>query len=458
MGRRPLQGMSDEAILAAKLNFGSFSAISQGEKFSPTMAELLRGLLADKLAERWTVRNLDMWMLGQYFNPVLPVLPQRATRPIRFGGGEHISKPGLGHAMAWHWDEAVDFVDSGQLESWLQRGFNDEKAAEPLALIRGLAYTHGAAGSVKHRAVSRMIEFMGPSLPVCYKSIRVSVNALGTMLASVIDQAPVRTEFAELLRGRLSQGWLDQQPKSPGVVSLRRVLDTLDPLIDRPGPGFSIERALYELEPMTPCRSDLIADFCVIQLRDLLPAIDAALPAAASGTLPMDRHIAAFIAARIGRGVERELNALANMADQVAYRLGVLRLIAAVHSVHRGDNELPRLGETIAEMLMPVIDGFHRLKSRDELRNKVKHLAGKSDFQQLGDLLDDEGPTRQIDARGFAEAQRTYSALEKEAQWLEAGGLTHPALIEASARMSGAVTSSLLASAILAGFAVMMAM
>jgi hypothetical protein len=30
MGRRPLQGMSDEAILAAKINLGSFSAMSQG--------------------------------------------------------------------------------------------------------------------------------------------------------------------------------------------------------------------------------------------------------------------------------------------------------------------------------------------------------------------------------------------------------------------------------------------
>jgi len=456
IGRRPLQNFSDEAVVAVKINFGSFSALSEGQKFSSTMAELLRGLLSDKVSDRWTMRNLDMWMLGQYFNPVLPVLPQRATRPIRFGGGEHISKPALAHAMAWHWDEAVEFVDSGQLESWLQRGFNDEKAAEPLAQIRGLAHAYGAAGSVKHRTVSRMIQFMGPVLPISYKSIRVHPAALGTMLAAVIGQAPLRTEFAELLRGRLAQGWLDQQPKmTPGLMALRRALDTLDPLIDRPGPGFSIERALYELDPETPCRSDLIADFCVTRIGDLLPAIDAALPGADAGTLPMDRHIAAFIAARIGRGVERELNALANMADQTTYRLGILRLLAAVHNVHP-NHDLPRLGATIAEMLMPAIESFHKLKSRDEIRNKVKQLAAKSDFQQIAELLDDEGVTRQIDDRGFLEAQQSYVALEQEAKWLEDGGLTDPALIQASARASAAVTSALLASAMLAGFAVLM--
>ena len=457
MGRRPLQGLSDEAVLAAKINLGSFSAMSQGEKFSPTMAELLRGLLSDKVAERWTVRNIDMWMLGQYFNPVLPVLPQRATRPIRFGGGEHLSKPAIANAMAWHWDEAIDFVDSGQLDAWLARGFNDEKISQPLQQLRGLAFSYGPGGGVKHRTVSRMIEFMGQTLPVCYKSIRVNVMALGPMLASVIDQGPLRSEFAELLRGRLPQGWLEQQPKmTPDLAQLRRTLDSLEPLIDRPGPGYSIERALYELEPLSPCRSELIADYCVTHLRDLLPAIDAALPGLAAGTLPMDRHIAAFIAARIGRSVDRELNALANMADQVAYRLGVLRLLAAVHNVHT-NHDLPRLGEALAEMLTPVIDSFHRLKSRDELRAKVKQFAGKAAFQELADLLDEEGPTRQIDQRGFLEAQHHYAALEQEAQWLENGGLTNPALVQASARMSAAVTSALLASAVLAGFAVMMA-
>jgi hypothetical protein len=449
-----MQNMTDEQIVAAKINFGTFSALSQGEKFSPSMAELLRGLLSDKVAERWGQRNLDMWMLGQYFNPVLPSLPQRATRPIRFGGGEHISKPALGNAMAWHWDEAIDVVDGGQLESWLQRGFNDEKAAEPLAQIRGLAFSYGTGAGVKHRTVSRMISFMGPTLPLCYKSLRVNIGALGTMLASVMDQGPLRTEFAELLRGRLPQGWLDQQQKNPDVVALRRVLDTIDPLIDRPGPGFSIERALYELEPQAPCHSDLVADFCVVQLRDLLPAVDAALPGAAAGTLPMDRHIAAFIAARIGRGIDRDLNALGNMADQVAYRLGVLRLIAAVQAMHP-NHDLPRLGETIAEMLAPVVESFHRLKSRDDMRRKVKSLAAKADFQQLAELLDQEGPTRLIDERGFIEAQQNYVALEREAKWLEGGGLTSPALVNASAQLSAAATAGFLASVAIAAFTIL---
>lgn len=457
MGRRPLASFSDEAMLAVKINFGSFSALSEGEKLSPTMAELLRGLLSDKASERWTVRNLDMWMLGQYFNPTLPGLPQRATRPIRFGGGEHVSRPGVANALAWHWEQALDFAEDNSLENWLKRGFNDEKVVEALGQARSLAFSYGPSTGVKHRTVSRLIQLMGPSFPICYKTIRVSVTSLGTMLASVIDKGPLRNEFVELLRGRLAQGWLDQQPKlSPELAQIRRTLEGLEGLVDRPGPGYSVERALYELEPRAPCRSDLIADYCVVALRDLLPAIDAALPGAVAGTLPMDRHVAAFIASRLGRVVERDLNALGNPADQSGYRLGILRLLAAVHRLHPNP-ELPRLGEVVGEMLMPVVDAFHRLKARDELRAKVRHLAARAEFLQLAELLDADGPTRRMDDQGFLQAQQHYLTLEKEAQWLEGGGLTNPARVTASGHSSAAITSALLASAILAAFTVLMA-
>jgi len=451
-----LGGQSDEAILAAKINFGTFSALAGGEKVSPTMAEMLRGLLCDKVSDRWTLRNLEMWMLGQYFNPVLPNLPQRATRPMRLGGGEHMNRPAAAYAMAMHWDEALSVVDNGTMESWLKRGFNDEKVAEPLHHIRGVSMSYGPSTGAKHRMVSRLIQFMGPNLPIAYKSIRVSPSALGTMLAAVIDQPALRTEFVEMLRGRLPQGWVEQQPKlTPDLVRIARALDGIEKVIERPGPGYSVERVLYELDTGMPCRSELIGDFYVTSLKDLLPAIDAALPGAEPGTMPVDRHIAAFAASRLSRPVERELAQLANTADPAAYRMGILRLLAAVQRQHP-TNDLPRLAETMLELMKPVVESFHRLQARSELRNKLEQLAAHSDLTQMAELLDEDGPQRQADVHGFEQAQRSYADLEKEAQWLEAGGLTGPEKVAASARVSAAITAAFLASGVLAAFTVAM--
>jgi len=451
-----LHAQSDEQIIAAKINFGTFSALTAGEKVSPTMAELLRGLLSDKVSDRWTLKNIEMWMLGQYFNPVLPNLPQRATRPLRLGGGEHMNRPAVAEAMALHWDEALSNLDNGTVESWLKRGFNDEKVLEPLQTIRALAMSHGPSTGAKHRHVSRLIQFMGPNLPICYKSIRVSATALGSMLAAVIDQPPLRTEFVEMLRGKLPQGWVDHQPKlTPELAAVRRVLDTVEKVIERPGPGYSVERVLYELDSGMPCRSELIGDFYVTSLKDLLPAIDAALPGAEAGTVPMDRHIAAFAAAKLSKPIERELTLLANPADQSGYRMGVLRLIAALQRQHP-NHDLPRLAETMLTLLKPVVDSFHRIEARSDVRNKLERCTAQSDFVQMAELLDEDGAYRMSDIQGFEQAKATYAILEQEAQWLEAGGLTSPEKIAASARVSSAITSAFIASGALAAFTIAM--
>jgi hypothetical protein len=449
-----LHASSDEQVIAAKINFGTFSALAGGEKVSPTMAELLRGLLCDKVSDRWTLKNLEMWMLGQYFNPVLPNLPQRATRPIRLGGGEHMNRPAVANALAVHWDEALTAVENGTLESWLKRGFNDDKVAEPLHNIRGLALSYGASTGAKHRMVSRLIQFMGPNLPICYKSIRVNPAAMGNMLASVIDQPTLRTDFVEMLRGRLPQGWVDQQLKQTSeLASIRRTLDGIEKVIERPGPGYSVERVLYELDPTMPCRSELIGDYYVTSLKDLLAAIDAALPGAEAGTVPMDRHIAAFAACKLAKPIERELAMIGNPADPIGYRLGILRLLAAVQRQYP-NHDLPRLAEALLELLKPVVESFHRIKARSDLRVKLEKLAAHSDFVQMAELLDEDGPIRQGDIHGFDQAKRAYAELEKEAQWLEAGGLTSPEKVQASARVSSAITSAFIASGALAAFTI----
>ena len=97
-----------------------------------------------------------------------------------------------------------------------------------------------------------------------------------------------------------------------------------------------------------------------------------------------------------------------------------------------------------------------RLQARSEIRKKLEQCAAHSDFVQMAELLDEEGPLRQSDTHGFEHAQNTYAELEKEAQWLEAGGLTDPVRVQASARVSAAISAAFLASGVLAAFTVAM--
>lgn len=455
-GRDPGQGMSDEELVYNKINMSSFSALAGGEKHPPSMTELLRGLLNDKAAERWSVKNVEAWALGQHFSPPLPYLAQRATRPIRFLGKEYLNRPAMAHALSRNWDEGLKIIDGQDFDNWLKRGFNDEKMADKTLRIKGLAHAFGPPASAKDRMLSRMILFMGGNLPIAYKDIRANLTGLGTLLAHGFDQAPLVGQFADLFRAKLCQAWMEEQVSlRPDQNQMRKVLEAIDKCIERPGAGFGIERALYELDPATPCRSPLIADFYVSSSRDLLPAIDAALPGADPTTLPMDRHIAAYIGANLRRSVERELNELANREDPIGYRIAILKLIVAVHKLHPSDN-LPRLSERLVEMLDPAVDTFNHITGRDKLRKQLKRLGGFCDFPGMLDLVDREGSTHRSDEQAFHRAQRLFAAYTRDIKWVEEGGLTDPRRVKPVAQRAAALTAGFIASAIIAGYSVMM--
>jgi eukaryotic-like serine/threonine-protein kinase len=454
IGRDPTAGMTDEEIVAAKISGGSFAALAGREKLSTSMAEILRGLLNDKPQDRWSLRHLDAWMTGQHFTPTMPYLPQRASRPIRFCEGDHMNKPSLAHAMARHWPEATKLVDSSDFDNWMKRSFNDDKVADTLARLVAAAASSGPAAAIKDRYVARLIIWMSAQSPICYRDIRVNLTGMATMLAHVLDKPPLLNQFVELLRGRLPQIWMNEQVSlNSDQLQLRRITEEIEKQVERAGMGQGAERALYELDPLVPCRSSMIADFYVTSMKDLLPAIDAALPALGEGAIPMDRHIAAFIGAHLRRNIDRELAAITQAGNEAERRIAILRLLAMVQQAHP-NRKLPRLADSIITMLTPALKCFHHTATRSDVGRRMQRLGKECDFAALALLFDATGPHRTADKLGFTTARRAYTALKKEEQWLEDGGLTNPNRTRAVGQRAAAVTSAFLASAAIAAFSV----
>ena len=454
VGHDPMEGMSDEQVISAKITAGSFAALAGREKLSTSMAEILRGLLNDKAGDRWTMRHLDAWAVGQHFTPTMPYLPQRASRPIRFGDSDHMNKPGLAQAMSRRWPEAIKLVDSSDFDNWMKRSFNDDKVADIMVRLATSAASSGPAAAAKDRYVSRLIIWMNAQSPICYRDIRVNITGMGTMLAQVLDNQQQMNQFVEMLRGRLPQVWLNEQPSlNSDQLQARRIMEEVEKHVEKPGIGQGAERALYEMDALIPCRSPMIADFYVINMRDLLPAIDAALPALGEGTIPVDRHIAAFIGAHLRRSIDRELTAIAAATEEADRRVAILRLLAMVQQTYP-NRKLPRLADAVVAMLKPALNCFHHATARADAERRMHKLAKECDLSGLALLFDPSGPYRRSDELGFAAAKRAYVALRREAAWLERGGLTNPARTQAIGQRAAAIASGFVASAAIAAYSI----
>ena len=91
--------------------------------------------------------------------------------------------------------------------------------------------------------------------------------------------------------------------------------------------GYGIDRCLYKLNPGLPCQSPLISSECVISIEDLLPALDNVAANIESKLVPIDRHIAAFIATRFEEDIQPHLRALASTKQQTSM-VGMMSLLA----------------------------------------------------------------------------------------------------------------------------------
>src|SRR5690606_10232023 len=122
-----------------------------------------------------------------------------------------------------------------------------------------------------------------------------------------------------------------------GLV-LRRVIHALK----RPGPGFGPERALYELNPTLHCQSPMMGRRFVTDVDALLAALEETAGTIDGDKMLLDRHVAAFIAARFNRDIDRHLLLLADRGDRAGVASGTLAIFAAIQALH-GPRSLPRL-------------------------------------------------------------------------------------------------------------------
>lgn len=424
LGRNPLRGMEDEAILRAKMDRGSYPALTSGVRVPQGMIEPLRGLISDDAKQRWTLADLDMWLQGRRLTPRQAQVPRRGARPLELEGEEHWHCRALARGMAASPALAAPLIERGDLDKWLRRSLNDEARAELVQSAADSASVGGRSASQEDRMVARVATALDPQAPIRYRGIAVMPDGIGTALAEAVCTGGSVQPLAELVLGQLPMFWVSCQPDfRPEQVPLVQLFDLQRALLEHTGPGFGIERVLYELNPACPCQSTLVADLHVLTLAELLAALDHVAGRPTRGRDVMDRHIAAFIGAHNKKMNDQFFTALTS-PDPARRMVGTLRILSEVQS-RFGPAKVPQLCEWLVVLMEPAFKRFKHRQTREKLKEDVKRLAHEGVIDKLVRLVDNPEAIRRDD-KGFLMAMRQHEALTKEIQNLgrkiEAGG------------------------------------
>jgi hypothetical protein len=258
---------------------------------------------------------------------------------------------------------------------------------------------------------------LDPDSPIRYRRLRFLPDGLGPELTLAWLQNGDAQSPGEVLALNLVGQWLAAKPKSaPDLATLRKDYARLRTFIDNRSPGYGLERCLYETNPGFPCQSPLVRNAHAVSLEMLLPALENAAASADTGSIPMDRHLAAFVAARWNEGVQPHLAALADPRPESVV-VGTIGIFAALQ--RRYDlPPLPKLSQWIGGTLNVVARTYHGRATRAELERKLQSVCREGRFPELYSLVID-GDRRAADVRGYAAAMAEFATIAREINNLE---------------------------------------
>lgn len=419
MGHCPVAQMSDEKILAAKLQKGSYTALMNGERPPFGLRELLRGLLSDDAGDRWGLEELEQWLGGGLRSSVQEMRKPVADRPFHFAGKDYGNARALADGLGRSWKEAAKTIRADEVVKWLRRGVGATEIADDIA---ALARARSGGKDDDAMMVSQVCMLLDRTGPMRYKGLVAMPAALGSLLAAAFhtnDGERIQLVAECISKGVALDWFLAQTGRTQLLLDAdMKEIKSAQGLLRHTGPGYGIERLLYHLNPSAPCRSALLGGTYVENIRDLLPILDRTVEKRGGLDPLVDRHLTAFIAARIKGQIDRVLSRIeASKNDPMEMKLGVLRLFARLQQSY-GPEELPYLTQWLATELEPAVERIRGRSMREELRKRLTAVGNGGSLVQLNAYLNNETMLKR-DEGGRRQAQREFATAAREIAQLE---------------------------------------
>jgi len=441
VGENPVADLSEDALIYAKIEHGSYATLCGGGRIPLFLLEPLRGLLSDDPDERWSLRELSLWIDGRRMTPIQKRPLARPETRFQFAGHAHVTPRTLAHALSRNVADAARTLKDGQVDPWVRRSLNAPALADEIAKVVELARLHaGDQRGTDDMLVARTCMLLDPQGPLRYKGYAFLIDAFGPTLAVELLRQGNAKVGAEILDQNLPGIWLERAGPGSAIVAQIRQFERLRGFLHVNTPGNGIERCLYELNPSLPCQSSLIIQDYVVDIEELLPALDAAANRVDTKIPPVDRHVAAFIAARFDEDVERHLRALGDPSES-RKTAGMLSLVAFVQW-RLGPDALYGLSSWIGGLLAPVIASYHSRTVRRDIEREVPRLVRQGSLPELFELIDN-AEQRQQDEKGYRAAIEEFQLAENEIQDIESSDSARAESAERLGQQAAAMTSVL---------------
>jgi hypothetical protein len=227
----------DMGLLRRKLSAGSLAALAGQARLSPSLTDLLRGMLAEDPDHRPApALLLDPEQARSRRVATRP--PARAQRPLEIGGGQVWFPRELALAMALNLDQGAAALRNGSIGIWLRRSVGDSQLALRLdeALARAAIEPPAESAKPAHVIVARAVATLDPLAPLVWRGFALFPDGLGAALANAMlsSQTALTAALEEILAQDVTTAWLAGRTPRPDFIRMaQEVRDWRDWLTTR---------------------------------------------------------------------------------------------------------------------------------------------------------------------------------------------------------------------------------
>ncbi|MBT4932209.1 MAG: hypothetical protein HOL66_15985 [Rhodospirillaceae bacterium] len=445
LGKNIIEHKTPDDLFKEKIEHGSYSALCGKRRIPVTVIEPLRGVLSDDPGDRWGVEEMNLWMEGKRQTPMQRKPALKSETPYIFMEIEYRNAKSLAHSFTQNVKEGAAAIKDEKLETWLRRNLEEGDLADSINAIAAAAELHeNTFRGMDDYVVTKASILMDPEGPIRYKGLAFMPEGYGPALAVELLRRNSMQTAAEVINHGITEIWYSapcEKIRDEASIEFQSVFARLKTILQIEGPGFGIERCLYDLNASLACQSPLIAELGIINIEDLLPALDDIADRTDKKLRPLDRHVTAFIAARFKERIEPHLSALAEPKDS-SFMIGLLSLLAYLQWKLKAE-PVYALTSWIGSLLGPAINTYFSRSTRHDIEQEMPRVVRQGSLPELFDLIDNAEKRRQ-DMFKYDEARFEYSTAEEEIQEIEAGELSSPEAAQEVGQKYASITSIVL--------------
>jgi hypothetical protein len=427
LGEKIHQFETLEELFAAKIEEGTYSALCGNRRLFSSIQEPARGFLIDDIDERWGLDEMSQWLNGRKQNSRKHTPSRKATKPYVFMEKSYFSPRVLAHAFTKNVKKGAEEIKNEELEIWLRDSLGEKDLALSINAIAIAATTHeNEVRNSDDHIVTKASILMDPLGPIRFKGLSFIPDGYGATLAVELLRRNTMQTAAEVLRYNLPKIWYEaptREIRDTSSYKFQIIFREMSGILQTVGPGFGIERCLYELNSSLPCQSSLITEQCVVDIGELLPSLDNVADRIDKQIRPLDRHVTAFIASRFKTPIQEQLSALSEQKDS-SFLTGMLGILALLQS-KTNKQPLYALTSWVGSLLGPIIETYFNLFTRKRIEKEIPDIVRQGSLLELLKLV--ESPEiRQQDSEDYEDACLEYNTVELQIQDIKSGDLSSP--------------------------------